>query len=281
MTITKSRIYTFTAVATVLFIFFGITFADKFFTGPFFDKDLITGGTWLHWLMLIAIPAAGFLQAQKLGDDDHLVELPSTSEAEGQAEDPKLWRLIMGNTHFAILWLPFRFFLGAEWISAGEGKMRDGGWMDGGNALLGYWNNAVAVPDPESGGRAAITYDWFRDFLNFMITHEWYTWFAKLVAVGEFLVGVGLIVGALVGIAAFFGSLMNMSFMLAGTTSTNPVLFGITVFLVLGWKVAGHIGIDRWLLPMLGTPWERLDRTADQRETRTGSTGGHAARTSA
>ena len=43
--------------------------------------------------------------------------------------------------------------------------------------------------------------------------------------------------------------------MLAGTVSTNPVLFGLTVFLVLGWKVAGWIGLDRYLLPILGTPW--------------------------
>jgi len=136
--------------------------------------------------------------------------------------------------------------------------------MDGGQALLGFWNNAVAIPDPDSGRRPAITYDWFRDVLSFMIDHEWYTWFAKLVAMGEFLIGLGLILGALVGIAAFFGTVLNVNFMLAGTTSSNPVLFGMTVFLVLAWKVAGHIGLDRWLLPILGTPWnrDRARRTA-------------------
>ncbi len=80
---------------------------------------------------------------------------------------------------------------------------------------------------------------------------------AKLVAYGEVLVGLGLIVGALVGVAAFFGTLMNFSFMLAGTTSTNPVLFGLAVFLVLAWKVAGYWGLDRYLLPALGTPWQK------------------------
>jgi thiosulfate dehydrogenase [quinone] large subunit len=88
-----------------------------------------------------------------------------------------------------------------------------------------------------------------------MLDNTWYTWFAKLIAIGEFMVGIGLIVGALVGIAAFFGTLMNFSFLMAGTTSSNPVLFGLGVFLVLGWKVAGYIGLDRYLLPMLGTPW--------------------------
>jgi thiosulfate dehydrogenase [quinone] large subunit len=89
-----------------------------------------------------------------------------------------------------------------------------------------------------------------------MLDNGWYTWFAQLVAWGETLVGLGLLVGALVGIAAFFGTLMNFSFLLAGTTSTNPVLFGLGVFLVLAWKVAGFWGLDRWLLPLLGTPWQ-------------------------
>jgi thiosulfate dehydrogenase (quinone) large subunit len=44
--------------------------------------------------------------------------------------------------------------------------------------------------------------------------------------------------------------------MLAGSASTNPVLFAISVFLILGWKVAGYLGIDRVLIPALGTPWK-------------------------
>jgi len=60
----------------------------------------------------------------------------------------------------------------------------------------------------------------------------------------------------LVGIAAFAGTLMNFSFLMAGTVSSNPVLFGLTVFLVLAWKVAGYWGIDRYLLPTLGAPWK-------------------------
>ncbi|MFN8515918.1 MAG: hypothetical protein U0232_29845 [Thermomicrobiales bacterium] len=48
------------------------------------------------------------------------------------------------------------------------------------------------------------------------------------------------------GIAAFFGALMNMSFMLAGSASTNPVLFFLAVALILGWQVAGYYGADRF-----------------------------------
>jgi thiosulfate dehydrogenase [quinone] large subunit len=61
-----------------------------------------------------------------------------------------------------------------------------------------------------------------------------------------------------VGIAAFGGLLMNMAFLLAGTVSTNPGLALLGVLLVLAWKNAGYIGLDRFLLPLLGTPWQRV-----------------------
>jgi thiosulfate dehydrogenase [quinone] large subunit len=48
---------------------------------------------------------------------------------------------------------------------------------------------------------------------------------------------------------------MNFNFMLAGTASTNPVLFLAAILLIMAWKVAGWWGLDRFLLPLLGTPW--------------------------
>ena len=48
---------------------------------------------------------------------------------------------------------------------------------------------------------------------------------------------------------------MNMSFLLAGSTSVNPIMFAFTIGLILAWKVAGYYGLDRYLLPRLGVPW--------------------------
>ena len=81
-------------------------------------------------------------------------------------------------------------------------------------------------------------------------------WFAWLITVGEMAVGVGLIVGLLTGVAAFFGVTMNMSFLLAGSASTNPVMAMLAIGVILAWKVAGYYGLDRWVLPFLGTPWK-------------------------
>ena len=90
-----------------------------------------------------------------------------------------------------------------------------------------------------------------------LINNNAEAWFAWVVLLGEIAIGVGLILGALTGIAAFFGALMNMSFLLAGSASSNPVLFTMGIGLMLAWKVAGYYGLDRYLLPMLGTPWHR------------------------
>ena len=68
-------------------------------------------------------------------------------------------------------------------------------------------------------------------------------------------IGLGLLFGVLTGLAAFFGAFMNMSFLLAGSASTNPVMFTLAIGLILAWKVAGYYGVDRYLLPALGVPW--------------------------
>ena len=249
ITITRSKIYAMTVVAVALYVLLAIVFADDYFTSDFWNSEAWSDSSLVSWLLLVAIGVAGFLQASRIPEDGVAIELNATT-GNGQIDDPKWWKLILGNVHFAVLWLPLRFFVGHSWLSAGEHKLRDDGWMDGGQSLLGFWERAAAVPDAPA--RPAITYDWFRRFLQYMIDNEWYTWFAKVIAVGEFLVGLGLIFGALVGLAAFFGTVLNFNFLLAGTASTNPVLFGLGIFIVLGWKVAGYLGIDGVLLPFFG-----------------------------
>ncbi len=48
---------------------------------------------------------------------------------------------------------------------------------------------------------------------------------------------------------------MNLNFMMAGAVSINPIIGGLALFIMLAWRVAGYYGGDRWVLPLLGTPW--------------------------
>lgn len=165
--------------------------------------------------------------------------------------DPPFARLLFSSTRLAWLWLIVRVYVGWQWLSSGWGKVSGGTWASG-DALRGYWTNATAIPET---GRPTIVYDWYRSFLQFMLDQGWYAWFADIIMWGEVLVGIGLILGALTGIAAFFGAVMNWNFIMAGSASTNGFLLVLAVLLILAWKVAGWYGLDRWLLPILGVPW--------------------------
>lgn len=168
-----------------------------------------------------------------------------------EVQDPPFTKFIFNNTAFSVVWLVVRLYVAWVWIQSGWGKINNPNWVETGTALQGYWANAVKV-EP----RPVIYFDWYRDFIQFLLDTQSYTWFAKVIAYGEVLVGVALVLGAFVGIAAFFGAFMNFNFMLAGTASSNPVLFLLSLLLILAWKTAGYYGLDRWLLPMLGTPWK-------------------------
>lgn len=154
----------------------------------------------------------------------------------------------------APLWVGVRLFLAYQWIEAGRHKLEDPRWIETGEALQAFWQRAVAVPEPP--GRPLITYPAYREIIQYMLDHHWYTWFAKVITFGELLIGIGFLVGGLIGIAAFFALLLNFSFMFAGTTSSNPVLIifeGMIAF--WAWRSAGWFGLDRFLLPLIGTPW--------------------------
>lgn len=175
-------------------------------------------------------------------------------KAQETYADPALARVLFSTTRFAWLWAIIRVWLGYQWIESGMAKVGALAWTGNGLALKGFWERAVQVPTAPA--RPPIAFDWYRSFIQFLLDAQAYTWFAKLVAYGEVLIGAALILGAFVGIAAFFGGFMNWNFMMAGTASTNPVLFTLAVLLILAWKVAGHYGVDRVLLPAIGTPWK-------------------------
>ncbi len=159
-------------------------------------------------------------------------------------------KFIFSDTRFAVVWLVLRVYLGVQWLQAAQHKITDPAWTQTGAALKGFWLGALqTTPKP------VIAFDWYRQFIQFLVDAQAYTWFSKLVVAGEVMVGVCLIIGAFTGVAAFFGGLMNWNFMMAGSASTNPLLFALAVFLILAWKTAGYYGLDRVLLPMLGTPW--------------------------
>jgi thiosulfate dehydrogenase [quinone] large subunit len=144
----------------------------------------------------------------------------------GQVQDPPLVMRLLTDPRAGWLWVLPRIWLGYQWFAAGQHKVGDPGWVQTGAALKGYWASAVAY--------------------------------------GELTIGIALMIGAFTGIAAFFGGLMNWNYMMAGSASTNPLLFVIAIALILAWKVSGYIGADFFLLRWIGTPWRTVPIKADE-----------------
>ena len=165
-------------------------------------------------------------------------------------QDPPIARWLFSDTRSAWIWFILRIWLASFWIPAGWGKLQNPAWVQTGEALKGFWLNAVGTTEGSQ-----IAFAWYRNFIRFLIDIQAYTWMGKLIPIGELAIGIALLLGLLTGFAAFLGGFLNWNFIMAGVASTNGMLFLISMLLVLAWKVAGYYGLDRWVLPYLGTPW--------------------------
>lgn len=153
------------------------------------------------------------------------------------------------------VWLLLRLWLGYQWLEAGLHKVMDPRWMITGDAVRGYWMRAAGMLP---GTTPTIKYEWYQTFIRWLAESGQQVWFGKLVAVGELLVGIGLILGAFTLVAAFFGAFMNLNYMLAGTASTNPMMYTVAILIIIAGPAAYHWGVDRFLLPYLKATAIRL-----------------------
>ena len=128
-------------------------------------------------------------------------------------EDSPVAKVLFGDVRFAWIWLILRLYVGYEWITAGWEKLNSPAWTGAkaGSAMTGFVKGALA----QTGGAHPAVQGWYASFLQSAVLPAPVVW-SWAISIGEFLVGLGLIVGMLTGIAAFFGSVMNMNYLLAG-----------------------------------------------------------------
>jgi thiosulfate dehydrogenase [quinone] large subunit len=165
--------------------------------------------------------------------------------------EPPIAQALFADTRLSWLWLIIRVYAGYQWLMAGYDKLISPDWTGAtaGKSIGGFVAGALqktAGPYPDVAG-------WYAFFLQTFVQPDLAIW-SWAITLGEIAVGLGLIVGCLTGVAAFFGGVMNASYLLAGTVSVNPLLFIFATWLVLAWRTAGYIGVDHWLLPALGVP---------------------------
>ena len=154
----------------------------------------------------------------------------------------------------SVLWLVVRVWLGYEWFNAGYQKIwgseRSAFWFGNGLGVKGFATAGVAG---STAGKGGASYGWWAGFLhNFVIPNA--SWIGKFISLAEILIGVALILGLLTGAAAFAGLSLNVIYMFTGSAGVNPAFAILAVFLVLAWRNAGWIGLDRFVLRGTRTP---------------------------
>ncbi|KGX93978.1 Crp/Fnr family transcriptional regulator [Pontibacillus halophilus JSM 076056 = DSM 19796] len=138
----------------------------------------------------------------------------------------------------AVLWTVIRVYLGYTWLTAGISKI--GGGFNAGGFLQGAVGKATGEHPAVQG--------WWAGFLESVAIPN-ANFFTFLVMWGEVLVGLALILGVFTTFSALMGITMNFAFLFSGTTSTNPQMVLLTIFLLIaGWN-AGKYGLDRWVIP--------------------------------
>lgn len=173
------------------------------------------------------------------------IQLPETV-----VEDPALARTLFNDVRLGWVWLAVRLYVGWQALEAGWAKLQSPEWMSGGTALRAHWERVVeANTAPGSGS------NWYRHVLGYLLDTGGYTWAAKVIAIGETFVAIALLLGLMTGVAATLYCLASINVLIVGAGPVDPLLPALAVVLVLAWKTAGWIGLDRWLLPVLGTPW--------------------------
>ncbi|MGD0705389.1 MAG: DoxX family protein [Trebonia sp.] len=162
----------------------------------------------------------------------------------------------------SVLWLVARLWLGYGWLNAGYQKLWGSEkavfWNGGGAGVKGF--ATAGVTGSTAGKGAGASYGWWAAFLhNFVVPNA--SWIAKLVTVSELVIGVLLILGLFTGLAAVAGLSLNLVYMFTGSAGVNPAYAIVAVFLILAWRNAGYLGLDRLALPMIGNRFRPGPRT--------------------
>jgi thiosulfate dehydrogenase (quinone) large subunit len=151
-------------------------------------------------------------------------------------------KFLRENKAAAAILTVIRLYLGYEFLMAGFHK------LSGGFDATGFLKGAVA--NPVKGPDGSIVYNTYVGFLQHFALPNAHI-FNTIVPLGEFLVGLGLILGCLTTAAVFFGLVMNFSYVMAGTVSTNPLDILLGVIIIAAGYNAGRIGLDRWVVPFI------------------------------
>jgi thiosulfate dehydrogenase [quinone] large subunit len=157
---------------------------------------------------------------------------------------------LVRDRRLAFVWLAVRLWLGWQFINAGWEKLTGSGWVGSGAPAGIHGFLAHAGSSAMTSGAHAPVATWYAALIHHIFLPTAIGW-SYLIAIGEFAVGIGLVLGAFTLAAAFFGAFMNFNYLLAGSTSAaiNPIMLVLGLLLLVAGSAAYAYGLDRVLMP--------------------------------
>ncbi len=157
------------------------------------------------------------------------------------------------DPRLGLVWLAARLWVGWQFLHAGYDKTftsESSAWWGSTTGIHGFLGNAGSAKST-SGAYAPVSH-WYGALINHVFMHA-ERFFAIAIPTGELLVGVCLILGLLTMAAAFGGALLNLNFLLSGSTSAglNPLMFGLGLLIMFAGSAAYVYGAGRVVLPEL------------------------------
>jgi thiosulfate dehydrogenase [quinone] large subunit len=159
---------------------------------------------------------------------------------------------LRGSKYAAVILTLVRLYVGYQFLMAGWHKITGDKAFD----ASGFLKGAIAKPVMESGTQDSLYPNFVAFLQHFALPNV--KLFNVIVPWGELFIGLGLILGILTTTAVFFGMMMNFTFMLAGTVSSNPWLILLSVFIIAAGANAGKFGADYYVLPYIRHGFSKL-----------------------
>lgn len=142
------------------------------------------------------------------------------------------------NKKMALFLAIVRFFLGLVWFRHGLEKISSKNF----DAAV-FLKDAIAKA---SGGAEAVVQGWWAFIVKFFLLPN-VEILNYLVPIGEFFVGLGLMLGAFTRPALYFALIMNFVYLLSGSMNINPQMILWSMLLLAARDNAGRVGADGWI----------------------------------
>ncbi|MFX3623257.1 MAG: DoxX family protein [Ectobacillus sp.] len=141
------------------------------------------------------------------------------------------------NKKMSFLLLIIRLYLGIIWFTHGWEKI-SGKTFD----ATGFFKEAIQ----KSAGDGAIVQGWWALVVQLLFLPNVEV-INYLIPLGEFFVGLALLLGAFTSTALYIAVFLNFSYLLSGSVDINPQMILWSLLLLGAKDNAGRIGMDGWV----------------------------------